>query len=90
MLVAEESEEDAGDISEDRQEAFFKTFEHFVSIQKISEIRKRHYNVIIRALKSFALNNVQKVSFSTLSSDMLREFAAFLETEHEFVVTDDK
>ena len=51
MPAVEEFEEDTGNISEDRQEEFFKTFEHFVSIQKISEIRKRHYNVIIRALK---------------------------------------
>ena len=90
MPAVEESEEDTENISENRQEEFFKTFEHFVSIQKISEIRKRHYNVIIRALKRFALYNVQEVSFATLSSDMLREFAAFLETEHEFVGVDDK
>lgn len=83
-----EAEEEEPEI--DGTEEFFKTFEHFVSIQKISEIRKRHYNVIIRALKRFALYNVQEVSFTTLSSDMLREFAAFLESEHEFVGVDDK
>lgn len=83
-----EAEEEESEI--DGTEEFFKTFEHFVSIQKISEIRKRHYNVIIRALKRFALYNVQEVSFATLSSDTLREFAAFLETEHEFVGVDDK
>ena len=90
-LPASKPAEDEVEESEiDGTEEFFKVFEHFVSIQKISEIRKRHYNVIIRALKRFALYNVQEVSFATLSSDMLREFAAFLETEHEFVVTDDK
>ena len=81
--VPEESQKEATDNCTDE---FFKTFEYFVSIQKISDIRKRHYNVIIRALKRFALYTVQEVSFATLSADMLREFAAFLESEHEFVV----
>jgi len=71
---------------EDGTEQFFQTFEHFVSIQKISLSRIRHYNVIIRALKRFAIYNTQEVSFKTLSPDMLREFARFLATEHEFVV----
>lgn len=39
----------------DLQKEFFDTFEHFVSIQKISLSRIRHYNVIIRALKRFAI-----------------------------------
>lgn len=86
--LVDESEKNPEDVSEEREEEFFRTFEHFVSIQKISDIRRRHYNVIIRALKRFALYNVQEVSFATLSSDMLREFAYFLETEHEFVVLD--
>ena len=34
----------------DLQKEFFDTFDHFVSIQKISISRIRHYNVIIRAL----------------------------------------
>lgn len=68
------------------QKEFFDTFEHFVSIQKISISRVRHYNVIIRALKRFAIYSAQEVSFATLSSDMLRKFSKFLETEHKFVV----
>ena len=70
----------------DPQKEFFDTFEHFVSIQKISISRVRHYNVIIRALKRFAIYSAQEVSFATLSSDMLRKFSKFLENEHKFVV----
>ena len=70
----------------DPQKEFFDTFEHFVSIQKISISRVRHYNVIIRALKRFAIYSAQEVSFSTLSSDLLRKFSKFLENEHKFVV----
>ena len=70
----------------DPQKEFFDTFEHFVSIQKISISRIRHYNVIIRALKRFAIYSAQEVSFATLSSDLLRKFSKFLENEHKFVV----
>ena len=70
----------------DPQKEFFDTFEHFVSIQKISVSRIRHYNVIIRALKRFAIYSAQEVSFATLSSDILRKFSKFLENEHKFVV----
>lgn len=69
----------------DPQKEFFDTFEHFVSIQKISISRVRHYNVIIRALKRFAIYSAQEVSFATLSSDLLRKFSKFLENEHKFV-----
>ena len=78
----EEKEEDKNN----PQKEFFDTFEHFVSIQKISLSRVRHYNVIIRALKRFAIYGAQEVSFATLSSDMLRKFSKFLENEHKFVV----
>ena len=70
----------------DPQKEFFDTFDHFVSIQKISISRIRHYNVIIRALKRFAIYSAQEVSFATLSSDLLRKFSKFLENEHKFVV----
>ena len=72
----------------DPQQEFFDTFEHFVSVQKISVSRVRHYNVIIRALKRFAIYNAEEVSFATLSADMLRRFASFLENEYKFVETD--
>lgn len=55
-------------------------------MQKISISRVRHYNVIICALKRFAIYSAQEVSFATLSSDLLRKFSKFLENEHKFVV----
>ena len=82
--VQEEEEKD--EEKHDPQKEFFNTFEHFVSIQKISLSRIRHYNVIIRALKRFAIYSAQEVSFATLSSDLLRKFSKFLENEHKFVV----
>ena len=79
-------EEEKVEEKHDPQKEFFDTFEHFVSIQKISISRIRHYNVIIRALKRFAIYSSQEVSFATLSSDLLRKFSKFLENEHKFVV----
>ena len=88
LPVAEESKE--SEVSpEELQEDFFRTFEHFVSIQKISVSRVRHYKVIIRSLKRFAHYMATDVNFETLSADMLREYASFLEKEHTFVVTDE-
>ena len=84
--TAAQEEEDKEEENNNPQKEFFDTFEHFVSIQKISISRVRHYNVIIRALKRFAIYSAQEVSFATLSSDMLRKFSKFLENEHKFVV----
>lgn len=81
-----QEEEEKEEEKNNPQKEFFDTFEHFVSIQKISISRVRHYNVIIRALKRFAIYSAQEVSFATLSSDMLRKFSKFLENEHKFVV----
>jgi len=87
----ESSSEDTDDScglsdTSDRQKHFFDTFVHFVSIQKISESRVRHYKVIIRSLQRFAHYTAETVSFETLTADMLRSYARFLEDEHKFVV----
>ena len=81
-------EEEKEEEKNNPQKEFFDTFEHFVSIQKISISRVRHYNVIIRALKRFAIYSAKEVSFATLSSDLLRKFSKFLENEYKFVVED--
>ena len=84
--VEDAKEDESAEEKNNQQKEFFDTFEHFVSIQKISLSRIRHYNVIIRALKRFAIYSAQEVSFATLSSDLLRKFSKFLENEHKFVV----
>ena len=84
--VEDAKEDESAEEKNDLQKEFFDTFEHFVSIQKISISRIRHYIVIIRALKRFAIYSAQEVSFATLSSDLLRKFSKFLENEHKFVV----
>lgn len=71
------------------QQFFFDTFNHFVEIQRISISRKRHYNVIIRALGRYAIYCAEEISFDTITADTLRHFAAFLEDEYAFVVTND-
>lgn len=68
---------------------FFNTFEYFVSIQKISIYRIRHYHVIIRALRRFSICNAEEISFDTLTADILRDFAEFLRNEHQFIVIGD-
>lgn len=75
--------------SSERQDAFFETFRHFISVQKVSVSMIRQYEVIARALKRFALYNNIEVSFESFSSDMLREFTDFLVNEHSLVGTDE-
>ena len=81
QAVEDESEATSG------QQFFFDTFRYFVSIQKVSISRIRHYNVIMRALQRFAIYNAEDISFETFTADTLREYASFLETEHSFVKT---
>lgn len=68
------------------QQNFFDTFNHFVEIQRISISRKRHYNVIIRALGRYAIYSGEEISFEAISADTLRSFARFLADEHTYVV----
>lgn len=81
QTVEDESEATNG------QQFFFDTFRYFVSIQKVSISRIRHYNVIMRALQRFAIYNAEDIRFETFTADTLREYASFLETEHSFVKT---
>ena len=83
--VGDAKEDESAEEKNDLQKEFFDAFEHFVSIQKISISRIRHYNVIIRDLKRFAIYSAQEVSFATLSSDLLRKFSKFLENEYAIV-----
>lgn len=77
------------DAERDDDSEFFQCFEKFVVQQNLSDLRRRHYLVVMRALKRFAIYNSLDINFTTLSSDMLRDFEAFLANEHQFVSRDD-
>lgn len=77
-------------VSNQRQESFFETFDYFISIQKVSVSRIRRLYVVKRALLRYALYNREEVSFETFSGDLIRDFAEFLEIEHSFVGVDDE
>lgn len=72
-----------------RQQSFFDTYQYFVSIQKVSISRIRHYYVIMRSLQRFSIYYAEEISFETINADTLREFASFLANEHTFVKTDE-
>lgn len=66
---------------------FFDYFDDFLSKQKLSAGRKKHYMVLYRALQRFELFKSKletfKLSFDVLRVDLLKEFEKFLSTEHE-------
>lgn len=75
---------------------FFKAFDHFLSVHKLSDVRIRNYRVIYRALQRFELYrriNVSKkfrLTFDAVTPDILREFETFLRKEHTFFTRDDE
>lgn len=76
--------------AESATDSFFNTFEHFISIQKVSDSRIRHYRVIMRSLKRFNEYYDKNLSFETITPDTLREYASFLRNEYRFVSYDGK
>ncbi len=68
--------------------SFFGSFTHFLSIWRISQVRKNSYMVVFRALQRFELykqlvDSRYKLSFDTIDTETIRDFEKFLLTEHE-------
>lgn len=68
--------------------SFFESFTHFLSIWKISQVRKNNYMVVFRSLQRFELykrlfDSTFKLSFETMNSDTIRDFENFMLSEHE-------
>lgn len=68
--------------------SFFESFTQFLSIWKISQVRKNNYMVVFRSLQRFELykqlmDPTYKLSFTTINTETIRNFEQFMLTEHE-------
>lgn len=70
-----------------KPQPFFETFEQFIDGSKVSELRKRHYWVVFRALQRFECYNNTKLSFDTITAETLKNFEDYL--LHEFSLFED-
>ena len=64
---------------------FFTVFEDYINNLDCSLPRKRHFWVLHRSLKRYALYNDIDLSFSSLTSVRLRDFETFLKDEHTLI-----
>ncbi len=62
---------------------FFPSFQEYIDTQKVSDLRLRHYRVIMRALQRWEQYRGRMLDFDTFSKDDIRSFEMFLEKEHE-------
>ena len=69
---------------------FFAVFEEYINTQDCSLPRKRHFWVLYRSLRRYALYNDLDISFSSLTSVRLRDFETFLRDEHDFIGKNEK
>ena len=76
----------------DRQQTFFEIFEEFLSKHKLSDVRKRNFRVIGRALQRYQLwerkisGRPFELNLNTLTSETLWDIERFLRDEHQLCV----
>ena len=79
-----------------RRETFFETFARFLETRNISEVRKRNFKVIYRALQRFEIYKRlysrpnYRLELDTMTPDHLREFEDFLKTEYQHFTKDEE
>ena len=72
----------------ERQETFFQTIESFIECRKMSDVRKRNFRVILRALQRFELHKCwcgskdYRLTLGRITAKTLSEFEEFLRNEH--------
>lgn len=70
--------------------SFFEAFDLFLTGRKISEVRKKNFRVVVRALQRYEIYQKSilredfKLNFDNITPDELRKFEAFLHNEHIF------
>lgn len=69
--------------------AFFATFELFLNNRKLSLSRKRHFQVVCRALQRFELWSKTTLDLDTITQETLRAFEEFLRVEHSYFQQDE-
>lgn len=76
-------------VNVEKKVTFFDFFDEFLLKHKISDVRKKNYLVVKRALQRFELfkknySSNFELTLNTLSSDLLYEFEDFLKKEHKY------
>jgi site-specific recombinase XerD/1,2-phenylacetyl-CoA epoxidase PaaB subunit len=72
-----------------KEESFFDVIEKYLASHKLSEFRQKNFKVIVRCLRRFELfkrksdNKGFKLSFATLSLDVLHQIEEFLGNERD-------
>lgn len=69
---------------------FFDTFDLFLQKRKLSDVRKRNFAVIRRALQRYELYQHCTLDLDTVTQETLRDFEMFLASEHTFFRKDEQ
>jgi integrase len=78
----------------EQPETFIEAFARFIETRNISDVRKRNFRVIYRALQRFEIYNRLysrpnfTLAFDTITADTLRKFEDFLKTEYQHFTKD--
>ncbi len=73
-----------------KPKSFFDHFDDYLTISQFSESRRKHFLVLYRALKRYALYRHYEISFDTFNPAIIADFERFLRNEHTFFVEDKK
>lgn len=70
--------------------AFFAAFDLFLNKHKLSEVRKKNFRVIYRALQRFEMWNKTTLDLDTITQETLLDFEEFLRVENTFFQKDEQ
>ena len=70
------------------KQSFFETFEAFLCKHKLSDVRKKNFRVIYRALQRFEVWSGAALDLDTITQETLQEFEEFLRVESSFFEQD--
>ena len=70
--------------------AFYSAFDLFLNKRKLSEVRKKNFRVIYRALQRFERWNNITLDLDTITPETLRDFEEFLRVENTFFCKDEQ
>jgi integrase len=69
------------------EETFFTLYDDFIESLDISDLRRRHYQVVKRQLERYEKYIHRKLDIHTFNDDHLRHFKEFLYNEHKFALS---
>lgn len=77
-------------VIKEEKPAFFATFDLFLNKHKLSEVRKKNFRVIYRALQRFEMWNNTTLNLDTITQETLRDFEEFLRVESSYFAQDEQ